>query len=90
MTEREGYPYTMRPGSFGAWLLAGEPEDGQLHQIMARDRADMDQGITWGVYDGDELVGSHPARYMAEADAWDCADASDRPLSDFIIRPVED
>lgn len=71
------------------YLLAGD-RTGELRAIVDAQRADLAAGITWGVYDGDRLIGTHPARYMAEADAIDAADAFDRPLSDYTIRPVED
>jgi hypothetical protein len=75
--------------SFLDFLLAGD-KTGELQAIVDAQRTDLAQGITWGVYDGDELIGTHPARYMAEADAIDCADAFDRPVSDYTIKPVED
>jgi hypothetical protein len=69
------------------WLLEGDTT-GELHAIVDRQCADEAAGITWGVYDGDELIGTHSARYLAEFDARDAADAFDRPLSDFAICPV--
>jgi hypothetical protein len=69
------------------WLLEGD-STGELHAIVDAQRADEAAGITWGVYDGDKLIGTHPARYLAEFDAHDAADAYDRPISDFAIRPV--
>lgn len=73
--------------SFLDFLLASDTT-GELHAVVAADKADLDAGITWGVFHGDRLVESCPARYMAEAAAWDNADATDRPLSAYTIRPV--
>jgi hypothetical protein len=75
-------------GSVLDWLLAGD-KTGEFRAIVDAQKADLAAGITWGVYDGDRLIGTHPARYMAEFDAADAADAFDRPLSDYTIRPVE-
>ncbi|GGM53867.1 hypothetical protein ACFFX1_54625 [Dactylosporangium sucinum] len=68
-------------------LLANDPT-GELHAIVEAQRADEAAGITWGVFDGDRLIGSHPAFYLAEFDRHDAADAADRPVSAFTIRPI--
>lgn len=73
--------------SFLDVLLEHDPS-GELQAIVDSQRADEAEGITWGVFDGDDLIGSHPARYLAEFDRHDAADAADRPLSAFDIRPV--
>lgn len=75
--------------TFLDWMLESD-SDGSLRAQVEADRADRDAGLTWGVYDGPRLVGTHPARYMAEADAADCADAADRPLSDYEVRLISD
>lgn len=73
--------------SFLDYLLAGD-KTGELHAIVDAQRADESAGITWGVFDGDRLIGTHPARYLAEFDRHDAADAADRDVSSFSIRPV--
>lgn len=75
--------------SFLDWLLEGDTT-GELHAIVEADRADEAAGITWGVYDGDRLVESTNARWRAECIRADNADATDRPISDYTIRPVVD
>lgn len=73
--------------TFLDWLLAGD-KSGELHRIVAEQRADEARGITWGVFDGDRLVEKAPARYLAEFARDDLADAVDRPISDYQIREV--
>jgi hypothetical protein len=74
--------------SFLDFLLAGDTT-GELQAQVDADKADLAAGLTWGVFDGDDLVGSHPARYLAEFDRADCADANDRPASSYTIRVVK-
>lgn len=76
--------------SFRDFLLGGsDPEVIQMFKdIIAADEADLASGITWGVFDGDELIETAPARYMAEAARHDIADAQDRDEADYSIREV--
>jgi hypothetical protein len=73
--------------SFLDFLLASD-ESGEYHATLAADRADLTAGVTWGVFDGDRLVETHPALFITEAAARDNADATDRPLSAYRVRPV--
>jgi hypothetical protein len=73
--------------SFLDFLLDGDAT-GELHAILDEQHADEAAGITWGLFDGDKLIGTHDARYLAEFDRHDAADATDRPISSFTIRPV--
>lgn len=75
--------------SFLDFLLDGDTT-GELHAIVEADKADLAEGKTWGVFDGDRLVETCPARYLAEHARHDCADAADRDVSDYEIREVSD
>jgi hypothetical protein len=68
-------------------LLAND-RTGELHAQVAADQADLDADVMWTVWHGDRLLDTVPARYMAEASAWDNADAMDLPVSHFRIEPV--
>ncbi len=76
-------------GSFLDFLLAGDTS-GELHAIVDGQRADEQAGITWGLFDDDRLISTHDARFRAEYARIDEADASDRPVSNFEVRPVVD
>lgn len=67
-------------------LLAADPAGKAL---LDCDAADLAAGVTWGLYDGDRLLCTSPAYYIAELERDDCADASDRPVSSFCIREVD-
>lgn len=75
--------------SFLDYLLAND-RTGELHAMAAADQAELDSGITWGVYDRGRLLCTYPARYMADAEARDCADATNRPVTDFQVQLVAD
>jgi hypothetical protein len=75
--------------SFLDYLLAGDTT-GQLQAIVDADKADLAAGITWGVFDGDRLVETAPARYIAEAIVRDTADGCDRDESEYEIRPMDE
>lgn len=75
-------------GSLRDWLLAND-KTGHLQAIVDADAADLAAGVEWGVYDGNRFVESAPARYLAEAARDDIADACNRPVSDYAIRPVD-
>jgi hypothetical protein len=73
--------------SFADFLLKTD-DTGVFHEIAAEQHADEAAGIVWGLFDGDRLIGTHTARYLAEFDRADAADAMDRPVSSFTVRPV--
>jgi hypothetical protein len=73
--------------SFRDFLLDTDTT-GVFHEIAAEQHADESAGIVWGLFDGDRLIGTHAARYLAEVDRADAADAMDRPVSSFAVRPV--
>lgn len=74
--------------SFLDWLLEND-KTGHFQAIVAADKADLAAGITWGVYDGDSLIDTAPARYLAYAIRDDTADALNRDPGEYEIRPVE-
>lgn len=67
-------------------LLDTDP-DGRLPQITEDQAADLAAGRTWGVYHGDLLLGTFPARYLAESDARERADPI-RDRSPYLIRQM--
>jgi hypothetical protein len=73
--------------SFLDYLLEHDAT-GEVHAAVARQQADLDAGITWGVFDGDDLLVTYPSRFQAEAEARDCADATNRPPFAYDVRPV--
>jgi len=75
--------------SFLDWLLTHDP-DGHLRATVDSQAADLAAGITWGVYDGDELVDTAPARHLAEFLRADLADGADRGVDEYEIRPVNE
>ncbi|HLL69078.1 MAG TPA: hypothetical protein VK453_25685 [Micromonosporaceae bacterium] len=75
--------------SFLDFLLAGD-KSGELQRIADEQEADLAAGITWGVFDGDRLAETAPARYAAEFARHDIADGQDRDVSDYDIRPISD
>ena len=76
-------------GSFLDFLLAGD-KSGDLQRIVDTHQADLAAGIRWGVFDGDRLVETAPARYAAEAARHDIADGQDRDTSEYDIRKISD
>ena len=74
-------------GSFLDWLLAGD-RTGKLQQIVDEHAADLAAGDTWGVFDGDTLVDTQPARFLAESSLRDAADATDRDPTEFHLERI--
>jgi hypothetical protein len=78
----------LAPATVLDWLLAGD-RDGSLKAIVDANKADLAAGITWAVFHRDEhsaeLVGTAPARYLADALMRDSADAHDRDQSEYAI-----
>jgi hypothetical protein len=73
--------------SFLDYLLEHDAT-GEVRTAVARQQVDLDAGITWGVFDGDDLLVTYPSRFQAEAEARDCADATNQPPFAYAVRPV--
>lgn len=76
--------------SFQEWLLANDPT-GYWHAIKEKLDADEAAGITWGVYDlldGGRLVETHTSQFAATCARDDTADALDRDVETYDVRPV--
>lgn len=72
--------------SFLDFLLAANTT-GELHAAVAAHTAADDYG--WSVYSPSGVhLGTYPSRDVAEYARHDEADATNRPVSDFTIRPA--
>ncbi len=71
------------------FMLAGD-ESGAFQAHLNSDAADLAEGRTWGLYHRGRLLARFPARYIAEIEQRDAADAADLPMSAFQVREVLD